>query len=588
MLPLLLARMVSRDFFKVCRQQHQAPVAFTFLVLTVSCGTQQPALLSNQFDPSAASAIPGFHPLKPQLGDGFDSVSSEVLKIPCVSGETERAGNTVGQVKYARNLKFQEIMSQFGGGLNLGLPEWAGFQAGFEYARENHSGQLSDTHSIFLTATPKSLLFKPASLELTPTVREILSSDQKAEIHKYCGDEFVAQVDLGATLMATLKVDFASERDKREFNANADLRIALGDAKAELGGKIDNLSESVRTNTQITIRALQLGGTPGELFAILPDKTVVCNLTDLTPCLEIFANVIAYAQSGFKTQLDDAHSYNVVRVLTQPYAESVPALWDMKTPGVSPENEDRFYEQMSLLTDLFAKQKMILAQAEIMKSQFADAMTDQELQQITTLSRNAESNYRSLKKFLASCRRQFDSSGDANQITLLPTDTAILQDPLRRKVLVTNFAEEPERWVFQTTDRSARNPSIVTGTRDGRHALEASHLSYGVSAGVMCLTPSSTMALSRTFTLDEAGTVEISLSGFVYGCSECGGQTGLLVDGQMVLELSHGLEESPRSIQMKLNEGQHVVTISSQVTRLCQADQFVYLKDLSIERFMNL
>lgn len=588
MLPLPLARMFSRDFVRVHTQQHHAPTAVVFLVLAVSCGTQQPGVVRSTTNLTPASAIPGFHPQKPQLGDGFDSVSGEVLKIPCVSGETLRAGNTLSQVKYARNLKFQEIMSQFSGGLNLGLPEWAGFQAGFEYARENQSGELSDTHSIFLTATPKSLLFKPASLALTPTVREILSSDQRAEIHRYCGDEYVAQVDLGATLMATLKVDFASERDKTEFNSNADLRIALGAAEAKLGGTLENLSESVRTNTQITIRALQLGGTPGELFAILPDKTVVCNLTDLTPCLEIFANVIAYAQSGFKAQLDDANTYNVMRVLTQPYADSVPALWDMKTPGVSPENEDRFYAQMSLLKELFGEQKLILAKSEIMKSRLTESMTDEELLDIQTLSRHSESNYRTLKKFLASCRRQFDSACDASQISLLPTDTTILHTPLRRTILETNFADEPEKWSFQTTNSSARKPSVVDRTHDGRYELNTNYLSYGVSAGIMCLNPSSTLALSRSFTVEEAGTFEFALNGFVHGCSDCGGQTGLQVDGQMVLVLSNTLDDLPRSIRMQLSEGQHVVTVYGQVTQLCMAEQFIYLKNLRIERLINL
>ncbi len=541
-------------------------------------------------DSTLLSELPGFQPKKVTLGRAYDEVSGKVLNLNCVTGSEERIGNTIGQVKYARNMGLQEILNQFSGGVNVSLPDWANFQAGYDFANETRSTLLSDSHSVFLSASPKSVVLQPQSLEVTSSAREILDSASSQDIQRYCGNEFVNQIDLGATLMATLKVDFASEEDKREFNANADIRIGLGESRAEIDGNLRDLSESVRSQTQITIQALQLGGVPEELFQILPDESVVCNLMDLTPCLSLFENIMTYAQSTFTEQLGDASTYNAVRIHTQPYRESTPAVWELRAPELSPADEPAFLDKMAALKAMYSAEKTYIAKAELYLREFADHLNTPERNRLEEIITVSTANLRRLDEHLLQCRRNPNRAQCFSQSPVLqPVDSDVLEEGFRSPLLQSSFAREPETWTFQKNYYRVFDPELVTETVREKTTLPETHLSFGFSGGgFMCHMGTVNTMISRSLTLQKAAVVEFDLSGFVVPCQSCDfPRAALLVNDQEVLLLPSTLD-GRRKGQVELSAGTHTISIMSTTTRMCEDNQFVYLRNLKIDRLFKL
>ncbi|MDF1685021.1 MAG: hypothetical protein P1U36_10260 [Legionellaceae bacterium] len=115
-----------------------------------------------------------------------------------------------------------------------------------------------------------------------------------------CGDTYVDQVRLGATLAVTLQVNFKSQLQKTQFEAS-------------FKGKIDTLSETYISLNQalqdsgssasIEILAFQMGGKPMYLNSVLGANKnghhlVHCSASQQENCVNILDDVTAYAQAS--------------------------------------------------------------------------------------------------------------------------------------------------------------------------------------------------------------------------------------------------------------------------------------------------
>ncbi|MDF1827004.1 MAG: hypothetical protein P1U39_01855 [Legionellaceae bacterium] len=115
-----------------------------------------------------------------------------------------------------------------------------------------------------------------------------------------CGDSYVDQVRLGATLAVTLQVNFKSQLQKTQFEAS-------------FKGKIDTLSETYISLNQalqdsgssasIEILAFQMGGQPMYLNSVLGANkdghhVVHCSADQQENCVNILDDVTAYAQAS--------------------------------------------------------------------------------------------------------------------------------------------------------------------------------------------------------------------------------------------------------------------------------------------------
>ena len=115
-----------------------------------------------------------------------------------------------------------------------------------------------------------------------------------------CGDTYVDQVRLGATLTVTLQVNFKSQIQKNQFEAS-------------FKGKIDTLSETYISLNQalqesgssasIEILAFQMGGQPMYLNSVLGASkdghhVVHCSASQHENCVNILDDVTAYAQAS--------------------------------------------------------------------------------------------------------------------------------------------------------------------------------------------------------------------------------------------------------------------------------------------------
>lgn len=560
--------------------QATSSLAMTFMFACAACGSP-PSHLQE-------SRIPGYIPQAPRLGQAYDKVSDTVLSFSCVTSEVYSAGNTVGNLEYLRDLSMDEIMKRFSGGFNVGLPAWLGFSAGFNYAREAGATQLSDTHTVNLNATPKSIYLDQDSIRKSGLGESLI--EDRPSLHASCGDEFVSQVDLGASLFATLKVEFANEIDKEEFNLKAGLTIGVEDASVNLGGELGDLSDSVISKTKISINAIQLGGLPEELFSIMPATSVVCNLREVAPCLTLFENVMAYARDQFKVQLKDPNNYNMIRIHTQAYRDSHPEVWDLRVLERTEENDLEFEDKMRQLTQFYTSQKEAKAWATFMLEEVQE-LPVAKIAQLQSLVAETEVNLRILDAALRNCRKDFLHSCDPDSVSLreLPAIPELMPSPESSgKIASLNFLNPTDEWTFLGPTRWSSKPEPVDKLLKAGAPLTKAALAFGASRpGWWCLRSLPQQELNTSFELEKSGTFVIRLDAFAEKCRSCKEGPYLEINGEHIGNLSNEGSE-PLTGTLPLPAGRIQVRIVNPLHDLCGDTQFVYLRSLQVDNFDQL
>ncbi len=96
-----------------------------------------------------------------------------------------------------------------------------------------------------------------------------------------CGDEYIDQIIYGASIMATLRLDFASATEKDKYAGKIDLSIQQGLFSLKAGGGYAQSSASERT--KLSFRVKQFGGKAANLASVIPDNVInrIIRKTDL-------------------------------------------------------------------------------------------------------------------------------------------------------------------------------------------------------------------------------------------------------------------------------------------------------------------
>jgi len=342
----------------------KSKIANTALVLGLltlsSCGPNETTTSVTQ------SEISGSTDLVPaSLGKGFDSLT-QTIKGKCVTGTPVWAGAPEADVAYLHDLDFDTLLVNFNGGINVGakiaLFEIKG--AG-EYASKNAADEFSSTVSLVNNITIKKKVLD--ELRLDEAMRPYIVSGGKVspDVRTLCGDEFVSTAVYGASLIVNAKFSFKSREDKKEFNASAGLSLAQLSDLGELGGKIGRLNSRLKTSSQVTISARQVGGDPEKLASILASEVVSCNLAAFEEkCLPMLTRLIEYArdtENGFRSGLgaspepdakETAKGWAQLRFITTPFEdepiEGKFLVTKTGTPALSDEIRDARDEVYSL------------------------------------------------------------------------------------------------------------------------------------------------------------------------------------------------------------------------------------------------
>jgi hypothetical protein len=141
---------------------------------------------------------------------------------------------------------------------------------------------------------------------LTPFGQGVYNSGL-AQFRQECGDQFIGQIQYGATLFVSFQVVFANLQGKNTFDQTV--------GTSGFAGLFDTstITQEIITSHNlagtINLMAYQAGGNPSELAQIFTNTTngyyiTSCSLSNLKQCQQVVNGVLEYGVSNFPTQMN--------------------------------------------------------------------------------------------------------------------------------------------------------------------------------------------------------------------------------------------------------------------------------------------
>ena len=240
-----------------------------------------------------------------QLGGAYQSEKQAFVGQGCITGTSINTGTPVSTFTFDQALSQTDAQEQLGmeagGRARFGAVETS---AAARFMRSATSSQYSAS-AVWLSdyKLPTQKLSAPALNDIGQAVR---NHDERWA--QTCGDEYVDEISRGAKLFFSIRVDFLSSEQKREFEASFRLSGPMYGASATLREASTKFSRS----TKIQFVGLQVGGDPSKLTGLFPDTPegrsgfVDCTLGDFEKCAGVITAALTYAtdvDEGFPSQI---------------------------------------------------------------------------------------------------------------------------------------------------------------------------------------------------------------------------------------------------------------------------------------------
>jgi hypothetical protein len=239
------------------------------------------------------------------LGSAYQSEKQSFAGQACVSGEEVSTGPSLATFSFDQSLTETQAADQLG--LSVGGRARFGVVEASASARfmENAVSSKYSVSAVWLSdyRTQSKKLSKVDLTAIGKSVRE--NDDRWAET---CGDQYVDEISFGAKLFFSIRVDFSSEEQKKQFEAEFGLSGPLYSASS----KLETASRRFSRNSKITVSAWQIGGDVSKITGFFPNSAdartgfVECTLGDLSKCGSTIAGALIYAtavDTGFPSQL---------------------------------------------------------------------------------------------------------------------------------------------------------------------------------------------------------------------------------------------------------------------------------------------
>ncbi len=239
-----------------------------------------------------------------RMGSGIDSVTKTAA-----SGQTCLANTDniiVDNPTQIINFSEEQTMSALEKALNVDVTTKFGgdrfnssLAANFANSAKNNQ---YTTNLVYLTEYAGKSVFKDGSLgqglDALTSYTATFSQTSPTDFRAMCGNEFVEQMDAGATLAVNVSLNFNSHLDQEKFIANLGSNISLSDITVALEQTATISNVPVKTS----LSTLQLGGQPNKLTEVLngsgASSSVVCSSQDGgNTCDTLIDNIVTYAQT---------------------------------------------------------------------------------------------------------------------------------------------------------------------------------------------------------------------------------------------------------------------------------------------------
>lgn len=268
----------------------------------------------------AQSIVPAGKGEEAMLGKGYNP-DTQSFQGRCLKGNAEEYGQPVANVDFSQSISQSELANELGfgagGRYRYGMAEVSA-SAKFFKQQQSSSFSISSVYSgeykfrnlvLNFNDSDNSTNNTNADLKLaklSDVGRSVYENDQRWL--DTCGTEYVEQIERGAKLFYSIRIDFSSTEEKQVFEAAFNYESSYASVQAYLKSSSRNFSK----NTKVTIGALQIGGDVSkvtELFNAENDNQsamgfIQCTFGDFSKCDKVMETAWNYATKEFKKQLD--------------------------------------------------------------------------------------------------------------------------------------------------------------------------------------------------------------------------------------------------------------------------------------------
>lgn len=129
------------------------------------------------------------------------------------------------------------------------------------------------------------------------------------KFRKFCGNEFLDQVKIGGALLATIKINFNSRDQQKNYTKESNGKFNFKDI-INVGGSIEKITSNSKyyNNIEIEVSAMQLGGNPGSLGGVFGGEKATpffshsCTPKTFGDCQGIIEKLLTYSGTDFSKQ----------------------------------------------------------------------------------------------------------------------------------------------------------------------------------------------------------------------------------------------------------------------------------------------
>jgi len=239
------------------------------------------------------------------LGSAYRSERDDFSGAQCVTGDEGSAGISSSTFSFQTALSEAEVSNELGFGAG-GRAQFGAVSvsASAKFAQSTVSSDFS-VSSVWLSdyRLPVAIIRNPHLTSVGTTLNA-----SEGNWNATCGDQFVSQIQQGAKLFFSIRVDFSSIEEKKSFEAKFSLSGPLYSADTNL----EQASKEFSQNTKVTITAFQVGGDVSKLTGVFNTSQtggadfVQCTLGNFQKCAGVIQAAISYAADtkiGFPSQI---------------------------------------------------------------------------------------------------------------------------------------------------------------------------------------------------------------------------------------------------------------------------------------------
>src|ERR1700730_9161802 len=195
------------------------------------------------------------------LGSAYDRRKELFVGQACIQGTSQSTGASSVELHLDAALSQRDMSSMLGLDVD-GRARYGAVAA----SRSAHFLRDASSTAFSVSAIWSSQYSLPPSILTNPTKSAIGTGAATDLVHwaDRCGDEFVDEVRLGGRLMVSVRVDFASQQQKEDFES----RFSLSGPIASLDATLKQASTEFARDVRITIAGTQFGGDVSRLTGI--------------------------------------------------------------------------------------------------------------------------------------------------------------------------------------------------------------------------------------------------------------------------------------------------------------------------------